>query len=107
MKLPITRSGAERPNELWYLVFYDIREPKRWREVYKILKGIGERIQYSVFRCRLGVTAREKLHWRLQQALAEEDSILFIGLCGGCVQRIEALNPKSEWPEEPPAFEIL
>jgi hypothetical protein len=35
----------------WYLVSYDIRDPKRWREAYRELQGRGERIQYSFFRC--------------------------------------------------------
>ena len=37
----------------WYLVCYDIRDPKRWRRCFKLLKGYGEGLQYSVFRCRL------------------------------------------------------
>lgn len=91
----------------WYLIFYDVRDPRRWRELYTIMKGAGERVQYSVFRCRLTQTGREKLHWRLSQILEEEDSILFVGLCGGCTQRLQSLNPKSEWPEDPPPFDIL
>jgi CRISPR-associated protein Cas2 len=75
--------------------------------VYKIMRGVGERVQYSVFRCRLTNSAREKLRWRLAEAMHAEDSVLIVGLCGGCVQRIEALNSTQEWPEEPPKFEIL
>jgi CRISPR-associated protein Cas2 len=41
-----------------YLVCYDIVEPKRWRKVYKTMKGYGEWLQLSVFQCRLN---REKL----------------------------------------------
>jgi CRISPR-associated endonuclease Cas2 len=48
----------------WYLVSYDIRDPKRWRLAYKQLKGCGERIQYSLFRCRLSRTEMERLRWR-------------------------------------------
>jgi CRISPR-associated protein Cas2 len=48
---------AEAKN--WYVICYDITEPKRWRRVYKKLKGYGRRLQYSIFRCRLTVgTAR-------------------------------------------------
>jgi CRISPR-associated protein Cas2 len=36
-----------------YLVCYDICEQKRWRKVYKALKGYGEWLQLSVFQCRL------------------------------------------------------
>lgn len=33
---------------LW-LIAYDIRHPKRWRRLYRLLCGQGLRIQYSVF----------------------------------------------------------
>lgn len=36
-----------------YLVCYDITEPKRWRRIYKTMKGYGEWLQLSVFQCRL------------------------------------------------------
>jgi CRISPR-associated protein Cas2 len=36
-----------------YLVCYDICEQKRWRKVYKAMKGYGEWLQLSVFQCRL------------------------------------------------------
>jgi CRISPR-associated protein Cas2 len=36
-----------------YVVSYDIRDPKRWRRVFKLMKGYGEWLQLSVFQCRL------------------------------------------------------
>jgi CRISPR associated protein Cas2 len=30
----------------WYVICYDITEPKRWRAVYKKLHGYGRRLQY-------------------------------------------------------------
>ncbi|MDX9785165.1 MAG: CRISPR-associated endonuclease Cas2 [Desulfobacterales bacterium] len=36
-----------------YLVCYDICEQKRWRKVYKAMKGFGQWLQLSVFQCRL------------------------------------------------------
>jgi len=36
-----------------YIVCYDIREPRRLARVYKLMKGKGLHIQYSVFHCRL------------------------------------------------------
>ena len=69
-----------------YLITYDIADPKRLREVYTLLKGYGEHIQLSVFRCSL--TPRQ--HAELRGALAEaanlhEDQILLVdlGLEGG------------------------
>ena len=37
----------------FYVVCYDIRDPKRWRKVFKKMKGYGEWVQLSVFQCRL------------------------------------------------------
>ena len=37
----------------WWLVSYDVRDSNRLRKVAKKLEGYGERLQYSVFRCRL------------------------------------------------------
>ena len=40
-------------NKMWHLVCYDIRDPKRWRRCFKLLKGYGVSLQYSIFRCYL------------------------------------------------------
>jgi len=40
-------------DEHLYLVTYDISDPKRWRRIFKLMKGYGEWIQLSVFQCRL------------------------------------------------------
>ncbi len=91
----------------WYLVMYDIRDDKRWREIYSTVRGWGDRLQYSVFRLSLSDRDREKLRWELSQILKEEDSLLMIGLCDGCVERIRAMNPKSEWPDPPGGLVVL
>lgn len=64
-----------------YLVCYDISNPRRWRRVFKTMKGFGEWLQLSVFHCRL---TREK-HLRMQDRLSEminrsEDHLLIIDL---------------------------
>ena len=51
-----------------FLIAYDIADPKRWRQVYRIMCGAGDPLQYSVFRCEL--TAVE-LH-QVQDALLSE-----------------------------------
>lgn len=92
----------------WYLITYDVRSPKRWRRVHKIMKGHGEPLQFSVFRCLLSDRDRERLRWELAKEMdGQEDSLLVLGLCEGCVERVKAVNPKSDWPEEPPPFRIL
>ena len=56
----------------WYLVCYDIREPKRWRRCFKLLKGYGTSLQYSIFRCRLTRRQLERMRWELEKELASE-----------------------------------
>ena len=76
----------------YYLVCYDIRDPKRWRKAYKVLKGYGETLQYSIFRMRLTPRDREQLRLHLEQILTDDDSLLIIGLCNRCIERITACN---------------
>jgi CRISPR-associated protein Cas2 len=45
----VRRSNAEHA----YVVAYDISEPRRWRRVFKTMKGYGVWLQLSVFHCRL------------------------------------------------------
>ncbi len=75
-------------DERLYVVTYDIRDPKRWRRVYRLLQGYGAWLQLSVFRCRL---SRRRLV-ELRAALAErihhgEDHVLLLDL--GPAERVE------------------
>jgi CRISPR-associated protein Cas2 len=87
-------------NKQWYVISYDITEPKRWRVVYKRLNGYGQRLQYSIFRCRLTTRQLERLRWELEKDLTDEDSLLIIGLCDSCERRVAARNRKEVWTEE-------
>jgi CRISPR-associated protein Cas2 len=91
----------------WYLVSYDIRDPRRWRLAYKQLKGCGERIQYSLFRCRLSRTEMERLRWELEKVLKPEDDLLFIHLCPRCAGRMQGHGGDQCWAEPSPPFEII
>lgn len=91
----------------WYLICYDIRDPKRWRKAYKLLKGYGESVQFSIFRCRLSQRDREKLRWELEKILAAEDNLLLAGLCDRCVERIVTCNRPESWPVEEALHRIL
>jgi CRISPR-associated protein Cas2 len=97
----------EHAEKRWYLVSYDIRDPGRWRDAYKILKGTGERIQYSLFRCRLSKTEMERLRWELQQILADEDDLMFVHLCPGCAGRVQIKGEADGWDNQRPRYEIL
>jgi CRISPR-associated protein Cas2 len=84
----------------YWLVSYDIREPKRWRRAYKLLKGWGYRLQLSVFRVHVTDRQFEKLRWELERRLTAEDTLLFVGLCATCVARVEAKNRPESWSTE-------
>lgn len=64
-----------------YVISYDISNEKRWRQVFKIMKGNGEWLQYSVFQCRLDRTRFIRLQTELHQAIHhQEDHVLFLDL---------------------------
>ena len=91
----------------WYLVCYDIRDPKRWRRCFELLKGYGESLQYSIFRCRLSRRQFERMHWELEKEMAPEDSLMIAGLCPSCTSRVIARNTRAAWTEEQRRFAIL
>ncbi|MGF1535569.1 MAG: CRISPR-associated endonuclease Cas2 [Elainellaceae cyanobacterium] len=96
---------AESKN--YYLICYDICDAKRWRKAYELLKGYGDRLQYSIFRCRLNPREREQLRWRLEQVLTNEDSLLIAGLCKRCVERVEACNRSEAWEVDTDLYQIF
>lgn len=91
----------------WRLVAYDIRDPARWRKVYKIMRGAGERVQYSIFRCRLDRRDVEWLRWELARVMAPEDSLLVVDLCPTCASNVVARNHVEGWATQPPTFRII
>lgn len=89
------------------MVCYDVRDEKRYRKVFKIVKGAGEPVQYSIFRCRLDDRETERLRWRLAQVMAPEDALLIVDLCPRCARNVIARNHVDGWAEEPPTFRII
>lgn len=82
------------------VVAYDISDDKRRERVSKILEGYGERVQYSVFECRLDRMQYLRLRHALAEAIKpEEDVISFYFLCEADVRRIERIG------RGPPRFE--
>ena len=91
----------------WHLLAYDVRDDKRLRRTAKVLEGFGERLQDSVFRCKLSARQLERLRWELSKVMSREDSLLVVPLCAGCVARLTFHGEAYEWPEEPPGFAIV
>ncbi|WP_395826420.1 CRISPR-associated endonuclease Cas2 [Elstera sp.] len=82
-------------NERFYIVTYDIADPKRWRRVFKTLEAYGEWLQLSVFQCRLTARRRAALAMRLDREIKpSEDHVLIldIGPATEVDLRIESLG---------------
>ena len=91
----------------WRLICYDVRDPKRYRLLYKVMKGVGRRIQYSIFRSRLDEREVEQLRWQLAQILDPLDRLLVVDLCPSCASRVISRNHVEGWTEQPPTFTIV
>ena len=64
-----------------YIVTYDIRDEKRLRKVFRICKGYGVHLQYSVFECDLTNAEKAEMEARLREVMhLDNDQTLFIDL---------------------------
>ncbi|MCB9953605.1 MAG: CRISPR-associated endonuclease Cas2 [Planctomycetaceae bacterium] len=64
-----------------YLIAYDITCDKRYRRVYKSMRGHGDAVQYSVFRCELTDMELQGLKEQLWPVLnLHEDRVMIVDL---------------------------
>lgn len=64
-----------------YLVCYDISDDKRLRQVFKVMRGYGDHLQYSVFECQLSQTDLLRVRSELTRIIVrDEDQVLFVNL---------------------------
>ena len=64
-----------------YVVTYDISSPKRWRGVFRAMKGYGEHAQLSVFRCDLSGLQHARMKAELDSLVDHrQDQVLIIDL---------------------------
>lgn len=62
-----------------FVVAYDISDPKRLRKVFRLLRGYGDHIQLSVFRCELSHRELVELRTKLAALIHHhEDQVLFV-----------------------------
>ena len=72
------------------LIVYDIRDNKKRTNLMKLLKGYGERVQYSVFEVYLNPAKLKKLINRVNEIIdLDQDSVRYYILCGHCRNNIE------------------
>lgn len=64
-----------------YIVSYDIADPKRLRRIHRTMRGYGDPLQYSVFRCDLSPSERVLLIEALTPIINHrEDQVMLIRL---------------------------
>jgi len=63
----------------FYLISYDIPDDRRRARVFKLMRGWGERVQYSVFCCQLNPRERLELIEALKTRMNDsEDQTLIV-----------------------------
>ena len=79
-----------------YVVSYDIMDQKRLCKVHRAMKGFGDPVHYSVFRCELTPKGRVEMVAALTELInPDEDRIMIIDLGpkdGKVEERIEFLG---------------
>lgn len=88
-----------------YLVMYDIRNPKRLRQVHEVAVDFGERLQYSVYVCDLTRQELVGFRARLRETMnLGHDSVSIFDLGparGKAAQRVEHLGRSPTVADEP------
>ncbi len=82
-------------DEHLYIVAYDISDPKRWRRVFKLMKGYGEWLQLSVFQCRMCRRRHAELVAMLGEIILNEHDYLImldLGLADSIKPRVISLG---------------
>ena len=85
--------------ERLYIVTYDISDDRRWRRVYKLMRGYGRWLQLSVFQCRLTARRRGELARRLEEAIHHKDDhvlLMDLGPADKVDPRVESLGKTYE-----------
>ena len=85
--------------ERLYIVAYDIADDRRWRRIYRLMRGYGRWLQLSVFQCRLTARRRAALAQRLEEIIHHKDDhvlILDLGSADKVEPRVESLGKTYE-----------
>jgi len=77
----------------FYLLTYDIANPKRLGKVARAMEAVGERVQDSVFEAWLSAAEVEKMLKKIRKIINEkEDSLRIYSLCSPCREKVRCLG---------------
>lgn len=82
-----------------YIVTYDIRDPKRWRRLFKAMEGRGEWLQLSVFQCRLSRRGLAEMTAALAEIIKHDEDhvvILDLGPADEVTPRVTSMGKRFE-----------
>lgn len=86
-----------------YIVSYDISDDKRLRKVFKTMRGWGNHLQYSVFRCELNRREVIELQTALRDIIHhEQDQVMFVDVGpvdGRAAEAISAIGRPYLYPD--------
>lgn len=75
---------------MYVIISYDIVDDKKRLQVSKVLKNYGQRVQKSVFECRIDEKNYLTIKGKLERIIdMEADSIRYYSLCQRCIGGIE------------------
>ncbi len=88
-------------SDLYVVVAYDVRDDRRRTRLSQALCGYGERLQYSVFECRVSRVQFVRMKERVREIVdPQEDRVFFYVLCGSCQERVERLGGCGPLPDD-------
>ena len=81
-----------------YLISYDIENNKKRQKIAELLKGYGERVQYSVFECHLTKNELEKIKSYIlkEVQLEKKDSVRIYLICDACSKKVISIGKPRE-----------
>ena len=87
----------------FFLVTYDIMDPRRWQKVHRTMKGFGQSLQYSVFACELSDAQRVRMVGALEELIqSDKDRVIIVNLGpakGNAADRVTFLGRQEALPE--------
>lgn len=87
-----------------YIVSYDISDPKRLRRVHRKMRGYGDPLQYSVFRCVLSPSEKILMIEALSEIIHHrEDQVMLINLGpadGRVSESLETIGRAHDWSRD-------
>lgn len=92
-------------DERLYFVTYDISDQRRWRRLFRIMKGYGKWLQLSVFQCRLSDRRHAEMIQLISGIIKTNDDhvvIVDVGAAADADPRVVSLGRSFETVEKGP-----